>query len=72
MDARFVRLNDALDGQDWLLKERSIADPYLFALSRWLKMTPKPVDTYPAVARHFARMAEDPAVGRAMAAEGLS
>ena len=72
VDACFVRLNETLDGQDWLLKERSIADPYLFALSRWLKMTPKPVEAYPAVAHHFARMAEDPAVRRAMAAEGLS
>jgi glutathione S-transferase len=71
VDSCFLRLNEALDGQDWLLKERSIADPYLFALSRWLKMTPKPVDAYPAVARHFVRIAEEPAVRRAMAAEGL-
>ena len=72
VDSCFLRLNEALDGQDWLLKERSIADPYLFALSRWLKMTPKPAEAYPAVARHFARMAEDPAVRRVMAAEGLA
>jgi glutathione S-transferase len=72
VDACFVRLNKALDEQDWLLGKRGIADPYLFALSRWLKMTPKPAEAYPAVARHFARTAEDPAVRRAMAAEGLS
>ena len=72
VDACFVRLNKALNEQDWLLGKRGIADPYLFALARWLKMTPKPVEAYPAVARHFARMAHDPAVRRAMAAEGLS
>ena len=48
VDACFVRLNAALEGKDWLLGERSVADPYLYALSRWLKMTPKPVDSYPA------------------------
>jgi glutathione S-transferase len=67
----FVRLNAALVGKDWLLGERSIADPYLYALSRWLKMTPKPVESYPAVARHHARMASDPGVRRALEAEGL-
>ena len=72
VDSCFVRLNEALNGQDWLLKKRSVADPYLFAMSRWLKMTPKPVEAYPAVARHYARMMEDPGVRRAMAAEGLS
>ena len=72
VDSCFVRLNEALNGQDWLLKKCSVADPYLFAMSRWLKMTPKPVEAYPAVARHYARMMEDPGVRRAMAAEGLS
>ncbi len=71
VDTCFIRLNEALEGKDWLLKERSIADPYLFALSRWLKMTPKPVASYPALARHHARMLDDPGVRRAMAAEGL-
>ena len=71
VDACFVRLDAALGGKDWLLGERSVADPYLYALSRWLKMTPKPVESYPAVARHHARMASDPDVRRALAAEGL-
>ncbi len=71
VDACFVRLNAALEGKDWPLGERSIADPYLYVLSRWLKMTPKPVESYPAIARHYARMASDPYVRRALAAEGL-
>ena len=71
VDACFVRLNAALEGKDWLLGERSIADPYLYVLSRWLKMTPKPVESYPAIARHYARMASDPYVCRALEAEGL-
>ena len=50
VDACFVRLDAALEGKDWLLGERSVADPYLYALSRWLKMTPKPVESYPAIA----------------------
>ena len=71
VDASFVRLNAALEGKDWLLGERTVADPYLYALSRWLKMTPKPVESYPAIARHFARMASDPYVRKALEAEGL-
>ena len=71
VDVCFVRLNAALEGKDWLLGERSIADPYLFALSRWLNMTPKPVESYPAIARHYTRMASDPRVRRALLAEGL-
>jgi glutathione S-transferase len=67
-----VRPNAAMEGKDWLLGERSVADSYLYALSRWLKMTPKPVESYPAIARHYARMASDPSVRRALAAEGLN
>jgi glutathione S-transferase len=29
------RLDGQLEGRDWLTGERSIADPYLFVLSRW-------------------------------------
>jgi len=72
VDACFVRLDAALGGKDWLLGQRSIADPYLYALSRWLRMTPKPVESYPAIARHYARMASDPYVCRALEAEGLA
>jgi glutathione S-transferase len=71
VDRCFQRLDESLDGQDWVFRERSIADPYLFAMARWLKMTPKPVASYPAIARHHARMLDDPGVRRAMAAEGL-
>lgn len=71
VDARFAEFDAALAGREWLLGERSAADPYLYALTRWLRMTPKPVEAYPALARHHARMAADPAVRRALAAEGL-
>lgn len=30
-----ARLDGQLEGRDWLTGERSIADPYLFVLSRW-------------------------------------
>ncbi|AGU53454.1 putative glutathione S-transferase [Variovorax paradoxus B4] len=30
-----ARLDGRLEGRDWLTGERSIADPYLFVLSRW-------------------------------------
>jgi glutathione S-transferase len=72
VDACFVRLDASLHGRDWLLGKRSVADPYLFALTRWLRNTAKSVEAYPALASHHARMEADPAVRRALAAEGLT
>jgi glutathione S-transferase len=71
VDACFVRLNAALEGKEWLLGERSVADPYLYARSRWLKLMPKPVENYPAITRSNALMGSDPEVRRALEAEGL-
>lgn len=33
----FDRLNEQLEGRDWLAGSRSIADPYLFVVLRWAK-----------------------------------
>jgi len=42
-----------------------------FALAFKVLKPPKPVESYPAIARHYTSMASDPYVCRALAAEGL-
>ena len=47
----------------------SICDPYLFTLANWLELDGVDIATLPRVIDHRARMAERPAVQRALAAE---
>ena len=56
----------------WVMGERyTIADAYLFTLTRWLERAKIEVRDYPRLAEHFARMGERPAVRRALEQEGL-
>lgn len=44
----------------------TLADPYLYVITRWLPRADfRPVETYPKIADHFARMRERPAVREA-------
>lgn len=45
----------------------SICDPYLFTVARWLEGDSVDIAEFPGVADHFRRMAERPAVQRALA-----
>ncbi|MET0533982.1 MAG: glutathione binding-like protein [Steroidobacter sp.] len=63
------RLDARLQGRDWLVDDRSVADPYLFVLLRWtmkLKIDSRGLDN---VARFFARMSADASVIAAIAEE---
>jgi glutathione S-transferase len=61
-----------LEGRDWLvLGRRTVADDYLHVMSRWLANTPTPLPTYPNFARHFAKLALDVGVQRALAEENI-
>jgi glutathione S-transferase len=54
----------------WVMGERyTICDPYLFTLAQWLEVDGVDPATLPRVAEHRSRMAERPAVQRALAAE---
>lgn len=60
------------DGRPWLAGDRpSIADPYLYVVLRWAAATAVDLDGLQALADFRARMEADPAVRRALAAEGL-
>lgn len=51
----------------WAMGEAySVADPYLFTISGWLKSDGVDIDSFPRVAAHRARMLERPAVARAL------
>ena len=54
----------------WVMGETyTIADPYLFTLASWLKGDGVDPRAYPRVREHRSRMAERPAVKRALAQE---
>jgi glutathione S-transferase len=69
---RFDHLEKALGSQQYLMGEFSIADAYLFAVLNWTNLHKIDVSSWPNVKAFMARIAERPAVKKAMKAEGLS
>jgi glutathione S-transferase len=64
-------LLDQLDGDlagDWVLRQRSALDFYLFAFTRWAALIKVPLPKQ--LAAHHARVTELPAMARALAREG--
>lgn len=64
-----VRLDDQLEGRDWLTGERSIADPYLFVLSRWSAAKKVDMQGLDNLARFVRMMDGDAGVQAALDAE---
>jgi glutathione S-transferase len=57
----------------WLMGDAyTIADPYLFTLARWMEVDGVDPNAFPRVLDHRDRMAERPAVQRALNSEGLA
>jgi glutathione S-transferase len=50
----------------------TVADPYLFTIARWMEVDGVDPGAFPRVLDHRDRMAERPAVQRALKAEGLA
>ena len=63
------RLDDQLEGRDWLTDKRSIADPYLFVILRWAVALDVDLDGLDNLARFFERMHRDEGVRAALIAE---
>ena len=63
------RLDDQLEGRSWLTGERSIADSYLFVLSRWSVKQGVDMNGLDNLARFSDRMKQDAGVRAALAAE---
>lgn len=71
--ARFEWLDGQLAGKPYLLGEHfSVADGYLFTVSRWAKAPHADLARYPQVLAHHARVAERPAVREALRVEGVA
>lgn len=68
----FERVNAQLDGRDYITGARSIADPYLFVVTRWAKAMGVDLAGLPHLDAFFARMLADDGVRAAMQTEGLS
>jgi len=67
-----VRLDAQLGDAQFILNgRRSVADPYLYILLRWVDYAPGGLILYPALARFRGAMETDPGVTRALLAQGM-
>ena len=71
IDRQFERLESTMrDGREWMvLGRRTVADAYLFVMTRWKDQTKRPLSNYPFLCAYRERLAEDPGVLRAIAEE---
>ncbi len=67
----FGRVDTQLEGRTWLTGARSIADAYLYVVTRWARGKQVDLSGYANLERHFAAMDADPGVRKAVTAEGL-
>ena len=67
----FERVDAQLAGRDWVTGSRSIADPYLFVVTRWAKANKIDLTGFANLERFFNSMLADPGVQRALKQEGL-
>lgn len=68
----FERVDAQLADKDWLTGSRSIADPYLYVVTRWAKAQGVDLSGLSNLEAFFDRMAADAGVQAALKAEGLS
>lgn len=69
----FNRLDGWLEGRDWLIGDGlTPADALAFVHARWGLRVAKPTTEYPNIWRFAQKMAEQPAVQRAMEQEGVA
>jgi glutathione S-transferase len=70
--SRFQWLDRQLGGKPYLMGEHfSVADGYLFAVTRWAKPLGVDLAPYPNLLGHHERVAARPAVQEALKVEGL-
>lgn len=69
----YQRMNDLMTahGAEWYLGKRSFADTFLYVLTRWIEQTPLSIGSYPALARHRARMEADDGVRLALGRQAM-
>lgn len=68
----FERADAQLAGKDWLTGSRSIADPYVFVVTRWAKATGVDLSGLDNLERFFQHMLADTGVQKVLKDEGLT
>ncbi|XXN65824.1 glutathione transferase GstA [Enterobacter ludwigii] len=72
LEKKYQAVNEALQDKQWLLGLRfTVADVYLFVVTRWAKAIKLDLSGLDALEAWFNRVAERPAVQAALKAEGL-
>lgn len=68
----FGRVDAQLAGRDWIAGTRSIADPYLYVVTRWAKAQGVDLSGFGNLERYFNAVQADAGVQRALHQEGLA
>ncbi len=68
----FECADQQLAGKDWLTGSRSIADPYLYVVSRWAKSSGVDLSGLPNLERFVKNIEADAGVQKVLKAEGLA
>ena len=68
----FERADGQLAGKDWLTGSRSIADPYLYVVTRWAKGNDIDLSGLDNLERFFKHIEADAAVQKVLKDEGLA
>lgn len=72
LEKKYQTVNAALQDKQWLMGLRfTVADAYLFVVTRWAKALRLNLEGLDALESWYARVAERPAVQAALKAEGL-
>ena len=72
LNRRLGWLDRALGSNEYVMGEFSIADAYLYTVLNWTNRRNIDLSNYPNIKAYMARVAERPAVKKAMKAEGLT
>ncbi len=73
LEKKYQTVNEALQDKQWLMGLRfTVADVYLFVVTRWAKAVKLDLSGLDALEAWFDRVAERPAVQAALKAEGLA
>ena len=68
----FGRADAQLANHDWIAGARSVADAYLYIVTRWARAQGVDLSGYDHLATFFARMEADPGVQKTLKDEGLA
>lgn len=72
LQAHYENLNQRLEGkQNPVEGGRTVADTYLYVLTRWIDQTPMSIDDYPNLKRFREEMAADDGVKQALTMQGI-